>query len=113
MNGLTCGLSASVLKPFQRPKEERRGKQKQADEALRTSTLGMKRRLDGMKRIQERSGRGIHFQPPPKPKYDEDGNTCGETSDEDEEEEDRPFEPLRVWTSPHNGVEPLGLPTRV
>jgi hypothetical protein len=112
MSGLSCGLSASVLQPFRRPKEERRGKQKQADEALRTSSLGMKRRLDGMKRIQERSGKGIHFQSQPLPKYDEDGNTCGETSEE-EEEDDKPFEPLRVWTSPHNGGEPLGLPTRM
>jgi hypothetical protein len=111
MNGLTCGL-ASVLQPFRRPKEKRRGQQKRDDEALKTSSLGMKKRLDGMQRILERQGKGIHFTGA---KRDEskngDGSTCGETSEE--EEEDRPFEPLRLWMSPHQGGEPVGLPTRM
>lgn len=112
MNGLTCGLSASVLQPFRRPKEKRRGQQQRDDEALKTSSLGMKKRLDGMKRIWERQGKGIHFKGAKRDESkNEDGSTCGETSDE--EEEDRPFEPLRVWISPHQGGEPIGLPTRM
>lgn len=112
MNGLTCGLSASVLQPFRRPKEKRRGQQQRDDEALKTSSLGMKKRLDGMKRIWERQGKGIHFKGAKRDESkNEDGSTCGETSDE--EEEDRPFEPLRVWISPHQGGEPIGLPTRI
>jgi hypothetical protein len=119
MNGLTCGggMSAKVLQPFRRPKEERRSKQQHNDEALKKCTLGMARRMDGMQKILSRSGRGLHFKPPPtttheQKKLDEDGNTCSESSSE-EEDEDRPFDPLRVWTSPHNGAEPIGLPTRV
>lgn len=121
MNGLTCigggCLSAKVLQPFRRPKEERRSKQKHNDEALKKCSLGMARRMDGMQKIFSRSGRGLHFKPKSQDgdenkKRDEDGNTCSESSSEDEEE-DRPFEPLRVWTSPHNGGEPIGLPTRV
>ena len=119
MNGLTCShmgsTSAKVLQPFRRPKEERRSKQKHNDEALKQSTLGMARRMDGMQKILSRSGMGLHFKLQNnnnKNKKDEDGNTCSESSDE-EEEEDRPFEPLKLWTSPHNGAEPMGLPTRV
>lgn len=117
MRGLTCtgGLSASVLQPFRRPKEKRRGLQKRDEEALKTSSLGMKKRLDGMQRILERQGKGIHFQGQKRngdeSKNDDDGSTCGESSEE--EEEDRPFEPLRVWASPHEGGEPIGLPTRM
>ena len=118
MNGLTCShhvgsTSAKVLQPFRRPKEERRSKQKHNDEALKQSTLGMARRMDGMQKILSRSGMGLHFKLQNNiHKKDDDGNTCSESSDE-EEAEDRPFEPLKLWTSPHNGAEPMGLPTRV
>jgi len=119
MYGLTCqtiGMSAKVLQPFRRPKEERRSKQKHNDEALKHCTLGMAKRMDGMQKIFSRSGRGLHFKlhdpQQQERKVDEDGNTCSESSS-DEEEEDRPFEPLKVWTSPHNGGEPMGLPTQM
>jgi len=115
MSGLTCtGLSASVLKPFRRPKDVRRAKQKVIDEALKTSSLGMKRRFDGMARIMELSGKGLLSRGPTRTDGEnEEGSTAGETSEEEEEEEDRPFEPLRVWHSPHGGGEPRGLPTRM
>lgn len=114
MSGLTChGLSASVLQPFRRPKELRRAKQKVNDEALKTSSLGMKRRVDGMARLLELCGKGIHCKGRSMLKNDEDRSTSGETSEEEEDEQDRPFEPLRVWQSPHQGGEPKGLPTRM
>jgi hypothetical protein len=109
MNGLNiCVGSAGVLKPFQRPKLGRRAYKGNEDEVLKRSSLGPRRSTGGMQRLLSRAGKGLHFVSK-RPK--QDGGT-DESSDEDEEEtkEDRPFEPLMLWQSPHQGGDPKGLP---
>jgi hypothetical protein len=112
-----CGLSvqSSTLqqKKFQRPMTKRRAYGKSAEVALQTSSLGPKRRMDGMSKLLARAGRGLTFQLPTN-KAKTDGDETGDESDsEDEEKEpERPFEPLQVWTSPHQGGEPKGLMPR-
>lgn len=107
---LFVGL-VGVQKPFQRPFQKRRSQA--ADLALRRSSLGQRRRMDGMSKLLARAGRGLHFKPPERPKErDEFGSDCSDDDDEENEEnEDRPFEPLLLWSSPYNeGVKPKGLP---
>jgi hypothetical protein len=92
---------------------KRRSYDKGAEAALQKSSLGPKRRMNGMAKLLARAGRGLTFQlPVAKVK---DGNDTGSESDSEEEENkepDRPFEPLQVWTSPHQGAEPKGLMPR-
>lgn len=111
---LMCGLSAptdGLSKKFQRPMTKRRSYDKSAEVALKTASLGPKRRFNGMAKLMARAGRGLTFQLPKT--TIRDGNTDSEESDsEDEKEPDRPFEPLCVWTSPHQGGELQGLPAR-
>ena len=60
-----------------------------------------------------RAGKGLSYRPPQR---DGDGSGTGSSdseSDEGEKEPERPFEPLCVWTSPHQGGEPKGLPPRL
>lgn len=67
-----------------------------------------------MQRLLQRAGRGLHARPltaSGKKPRDGDGSTSEDDSD-DEEEEEAPFEPLLLWTSPHQGAEPRGLPTQ-
>lgn len=107
---LFVGL-VGLQKPFQRPFQKRRNQAAGADLALRRSSLGQKRRMDGMAKLLARAGRGLHFKPPEKPKdRDELGTDCSD-DEEEEAEEERPVEPLLLWRSPHNeGVEAKGLP---
>ena len=113
MKGLTCDPSSSLFKPFRRPFTKRKEQLKLCDEALKRSTLGPRRRTDGMARLLARAGRGLKFKMPQQKTVDDDDGT-GSSSDggESDEEEDRPFEPLRIWQSPHNGGECVGLPSR-
>jgi hypothetical protein len=116
---LMCGLSvagAVAVKKFQRPMLKRRAYDKAAEAALQTSSLGPKRRLDGMSKLMARAGKGLAYKLPTKP-VEHSGDTSGdENSDDSDDEEDknklRPFEPLCLWTSPHqdDSVEPRGLP---
>jgi hypothetical protein len=113
-----CGLSvqastSSLQNKFQRPMIKRRSYDKGAEVALQKSSLGPKRRMNGMAKLLARAGRGLTFQLPVAKKTD--GDDTGDESDSDEEENkepDRPFEPLCVWTSPHQGGEPKGLTPR-
>lgn len=105
------GLSVVQQKPFQRPMVKRRAYGKAADLELKKSSLGQKKRMNGMARLLARAGKGLHFKPLSQQKQSASSDT--ENSDSEEEEEkkpDRPFEPLLVWKSPHNGGEPKGLP---
>jgi hypothetical protein len=84
---------------------------KGADEALERSSLGQRRRMDGMAKLMARAGQGLHFLPKRKKIDGDTASSSGESSDEGEE--DRPFEPLQVWKSPHQGGEAKGLPSRM
>jgi hypothetical protein len=112
---VAASSSSSLYKPFQRPMLKRRAYGKVQEEALLNSSLGQRRRFDGMQRLLQRAGRGLHAKPlsssASKKAKDGDGTTSEDDS-EDEEEEDAPFEPLLLWTSPHQGGEPRGLPTQ-
>ena len=93
---------------------KRRSYDKRADEALRTSTLGQKRSLDGMAKLMARAGKGLFYKLPQHQRSKEEGGTSDESdSDEEEKEPERPFEPLCVWKSPHDGGEAKGLPPRL
>jgi len=76
------------------------------------STLGQKKRMDGMARIMARAGKGLFFKIPDKQGGNETADSCSEDEDRDldDNDEDRPFEPLLVWKSPHQGGEARGLP---
>lgn len=106
MNGLNC---AGLLKPFQRPLTKRRAYKADADVALKQSSLGPRKRMDGMARLMARAGRGLNFKLHIKPTSNE-GDTASSSGESSDEEEDRPFEPLMVWKSPHEGGEVKGLP---
>jgi len=62
MSGLNCGngngMGGSLLqKKFQRPMTKRRSYDKRSELALKTSTLGQKRRFDGMSKLMARAGK--------------------------------------------------------
>ena len=100
------------MKKFQRPVQKRRAQLKIADQALKQSSLGQRRRLDGMAKLQARAGRGLTFKLA-KRTVEKDGTESSSGEESEEEEEDRPFEPLLVWQSPHQGGECKGLPSRL
>ena len=108
------GLSL-VNKGFQRPMTKRRSYGTNANIALKSSTLGQKRRFDGMSKLMARAGKGLNYLAPGG-RLKTEGD-CSGTSDESESEEEkepeRPFEPLCVWKSPHEGGEAKGLPPRL
>jgi len=60
-----------------------------------------------MAKLMARAGRGLSYKLPEKRTCD--GDSSDEESEEEKEEE-RPFDPLCVWTSPHQGGEPKGIP---
>lgn len=113
LNGLSC--PKGLQKKFQRPMLKRRAYNREAENALRRSSLGPKKRMDGMAKLMARAGRGLSFQLATKPKNDEsDGdNNSDDEDDEEASEPERPLEPLRVWHSPHQGGEAIGLPATV
>ncbi|KAL3924479.1 MAG: hypothetical protein SGILL_001018, partial [Bacillariaceae sp.] len=109
---IMCGLSlgnSGVLKPFIRPKLGRRAYKGNENEALRRSSLGARRSFGGLERIMQRAGKGLNFVGR-KPKLSTGSGTEDESDSEEEKEEERPFEPLMVWQSPHQGGEAKGLP---
>lgn len=107
------GLSVtSNIKPFQRPMLKRRAYGRNADVALKQSSLGGRKRMNGMAKLLARAGRGLTYKLPSRKT---DGSDDDNSEDEEEaksKEPDRPFEPLRVWHSPHNGGDAKGLPPR-
>jgi SNF2 family DNA or RNA helicase len=106
-----CGLSVSnsLDKKFQRPMVKRRAYEKGADEALKKSTLGPRRSF-GMNNLMARAGKGLDFKSP----FRKDGDVAeNDEENEDEKESDRPFEPLMLWKSPHQGGPAKGLPSRM
>ena len=112
LNGLSVP-SSGLYKKFQRPMIKRRAYDKNTDVALQNSSLGQRKRLDGMTRLLARAGKGLHFKLAETAKLDtgnDTDSTCGSEEEEEDKEEDRPFEPLMVWKSPHQGGESKGLP---
>ncbi len=66
--------------------------------------------MDGMSKLMARAGRGLAYKAPKR------GDTAGsdeESEDEVQKENERPFEPLLLWTSPHEGGEAIGLPPKM
>jgi hypothetical protein len=113
--GFSLGGGGLSEKKFQRPMTKRRSYDKSAEVALQQSSLGPKRRMNGMAKLLARAGRGLTFKLPVHKKVDDGDDTGDESESEDEDknkEPDRPFEPLQVWTSPHQGAEPKGLMPR-
>jgi len=102
-----------IQRGFQRPSIKRRGYTQRADEALQQSSLGQRKRMNGMQKLMARAGRGLSFKLPVRGGCD--GNTSEESGSESEESKapERPFEPLRLWESPHEGGEPKGLPPQL
>ena len=67
-----------------------------------------------MENIAKRQGKGVNFKAEKDKKKDGDMESCANTDEEDEEPDDeKPFEPLRVWQSPHQGGIPQGLPSQL
>ncbi len=86
-----CGLSvpAGLQKKFQRPMTKRRAYSKNADEALKRSSLGPRRRMDGMSKLMARAGRGLKFKLPRREgDYDENSDSEDEAA---KKENERPF----------------------
>jgi len=112
---LMSGLSVNPLlrKKFQRPMVKRRAYGKAADAALKQSCLGQRRRMNGMNRILARSGKPLTYKAPERAKRLNSDGEEDSGDEEDEAEDDRPFEPLQLWTSPHQGGERKGLPKQM
>jgi len=105
LNGLTT--PAGLAKKFQRPMLKRRAYGRNADDALKRSSLGPRKRMDGMAKLMARAGRGLSFQLSSRTSLKNASDGSG--SEDDEKEPEQAFEPLRVWESPHNGGEAKGI----
>lgn len=71
-----------------------------------------------MSKLLARAGKGLTYKLPDRGEEgrgegDDDDDDGSENCEGDEKEEDRPFEPLMVWQSPHNGGEAKGLPPKL
>lgn len=112
--GLT--IPPSLTQKFKRPMTKRRSYDKNAELALKNASLGPRKRMDGMAKLLARAGKGLTFKLPQR-KLDENGDGATDSENEHDEdetaEEERPFEPLMLWQSPHNGGEALGLAPRI
>jgi len=109
---IICGLSVSIgsvglLKPFQRPKVGRRAYKGKEDELLKRSSLGSRRSSGGMERLMNRAGKGLNFIGRQRKREDSDTE---ESSEDEENKKEVPFEPLMVWQSPFQGGEAKGIP---
>lgn len=117
LQGLSCQASTVTQKKYQRPFAKRR--LRDADHALQQSSLGQRRRMNGMAKLLARAGRGLLYKLPDSgaaAHASGDGTDEDDSTDEEDRNhsEDRPFEPLQVWTSPHQGGALRGLaPTLV
>ena len=113
MAGLS--INNTLQRKFQRPMTKRRSYDTNANVALKTCSLGQKRRLDGMAKLMARAGKGLMYKLPQTQKKDGECSGTSDESDSEEEEKEpeRPFEPLCVWKSPHDGGEAKGLPPRL
>jgi hypothetical protein len=109
MAGLSAGTKSMTT--FQRPMLGRRSYSKHADVALKQSSLGMKRRMDGMSKLLARAGRGLSFQLPTTQVKKSSSDTEDDSDNDEGPPADVPYEPLLVWKSPHNGGELKGLPS--
>ena len=66
--------------------------------------------MDGMAKLMARAGKGLNYKAPQLANQDSDNSDDDDDgSDQEEKEDERPFEPLMVWKSPHNGGELKGL----
>lgn len=104
-----CGINNVMSKGFVRPMTKRRSYDEQAEAGLKMSSLGQKKRMDGMARLMARAGRGLMFKlketavNPEEDEYDSDAS-------EEPKKKEKPFEPLMLWQSPFEGGEAIGLP---
>lgn len=111
---LSClSVSSGLQKKFQRPMTKRRAYSKTAEDALKMSSLGAKRRLDGMSKLLARAGKGLSFKLPRPSNADCTDASSDDSDDEKENANDQPVEPLLLWNSPHQGGEPKGLPAQM
>ncbi len=69
--------------------------------------------MDGMAKLMARAGKGLSYRLPQRMNVMDDYGSDSGSEEEEEKEDDRPFEPLMVWESPHNGGERLGLPNQL
>jgi hypothetical protein len=65
-----------------------------------------------MQRLLQRAGRGLNARPLASAGKARGGDGTTSEDDSGDEEEEAPFEPLLLWTSPHQGGEPRGLPSQ-
>ena len=66
-----------------------------------------------MSKLLARAGKGLTYKLPERNQNggdDSDGTAEDSDKEEEEVEKERPFEPLMVWQSPHNGGDVVGLP---
>jgi hypothetical protein len=114
LSGLSVSNGSGGLSTgFQRPMLQRRAYSKHAEQALSASSLGPKRRFDGMSKLLARAGKGLSFKLPNANTANQQKTSSDTEESEDEEDEraeDKPFEPLEVWKSPHQGGEAKGIP---
>ena len=111
-----AGLSvptSTLHKKFQRPMLKRRAYGRDSDDALRRSSLGQRKRMNGMAKLMARAGKGLTFLASTnKNLMDADGDQDDDENNHDhDKQDDRPYEPLLLWCSPHvhDNVEPKGL----
>lgn len=108
-------IPSSLTQKFKRPMTKRRSYDKNAEMALKHASLGPKKRMDGMAKLLARAGKGLTFKLPQRNSVEnaEETTDSENENDDDNAEEERPFEPLMLWQSPHNGGEAVGLPPRM
>jgi hypothetical protein len=114
-----AGLSvptAILHKKFQRPMLKRRAYGQDSDNALRRSSLGQRKRMNGMAKLMARAGKGLSFSlRQTNTKLDGNGDDDDEDEDNVKPDSDIPYEPLLLWCSPHvhEHVQPKGLPSKM
>lgn len=101
--------SSLIQNKFKRPMTKRRSYDKSAEAALKASSLGPRKRMDGMAKLLARAGKGLSYKLPMQKNPNVMSDSDAEEEEEEEVEEERPFEPLCVWKSPWNEGECQGL----